>query len=513
MSRRQHTRGPGLVLELDRALPASLASQVADAIRRRILDGHLPQATRLPASRALARELGVGRNTVLSAYEQLTEEGWLDAAVGRGTFVAAREETPPATGSGRPRVPRSAFPWGPLVARSVPQGRVAPRPAPDAAIDLSGGVPDASTYPAGAVRRALDGVLARHGGEALGYGPPAGYAPLREHIATRSSRQGSPVRPDEVLVVGGLQQGLDLLARVLLAPGDTVAVESPTYGNALAIWRLYGARPVGVSVDDRGMSPEALAAVVRQHRPKFVYTMPTFQNPTGLTMDEERRREIMRVASEMQLAVVEDHFDTELRYRGRALPPLRAHDPRGQVVLLGTFSKILFPGFRLGWIIAPRELLGRLLDVKRATELATSLPMQMAVAEFCKRGELDRHLDRVRRAHGARLDAMLEAIDACFPPGVRVTRPEGGMFVWVTLPEGAHASTIAEVAAGRGLLVAEGRLFAADGDGERHLRLSFVNEPAERIRRGIEQLGEIIAGHLDERGPVRRGPDESAPFL
>jgi 2-aminoadipate transaminase len=321
------------------------------------------------------------------------------------------------------------------------------------------------------------------------------------------------VRPDDVLVVGGLQQGLDLIARVLLAPGDCVAVEAPTYGNALAIWRLYGARPVGIPLDDGGLVPEAFARIVRQHRPKIVYTMPTFQNPTGITMDEARRREIMRIAADAGVGIVEDHFDSELRYRGRALPPLRAHDTRGQVVLLGTFSKILFPGFRLGWLVAPRELLDRLLDVKRATELATSLPIQMAVAEFCAQGELDRHLERVCLAHGARLEAMLEAIDASFPPEVHVTRPEGGMTVWVTLPEGARSSAVAEAAARKGVLVAEGRWFMPDGDGERNVRLSFVTEPAERIRRGIEVLGAVIGEHLADTRPAGRGSDESAPFL
>lgn len=229
----------------------------------------------------------------------------------------------------------------------------------------------------------------------------------------------------DVLIVGGSQQGLDLVARLLLETGDTVVTEHPTYANALAIWQLYGARVAGVPMDGAGMDARALEETLRHTRAKFVYVMPTFQNPTGLTMPESRRRDILAVAAEHGVAIVEDQFDSDLRYTGADVAPLAAHDEGGRVVYLGTFSKMLFPGFRLGWIITPPALRDRLLDLKRTCDLSTSLSAQMVVEEFCADGGLDRHVERVRRVSAKRLATMLNAIDRMFPEGTTVTRPEG----------------------------------------------------------------------------------------
>jgi 2-aminoadipate transaminase len=256
-----------------------------------------------------------------------------------------------------------------------------------------------------------------------------------------------------------------------------------------------------------------LEATLRQVRAKFIYVMPTFQNPTGLTMDADRRIEILRVAREADVGIVEDQFDTDLRYRGAPVPSLRAFDASGQVILLGTFSKILFPGFRLGWIIAPPGVRDRLLEIKRTCDLATSLPSQMAVEEFCRRGELDRHLERVRAEHGSRLDTMLDEIARHFPKDVTPTRPDGGMTVWVSLPEGMNALDLLEASRARGVIFAPGTWFFADGSGACHFRLSFVGEPVERIATGIRILGQVLAAELRRRPRRRRRDEEAAPFL
>jgi len=380
-------------------------------------------------------------------------------------------------------------------------------------IRLAGAVPDPSTYPSERMRKVIHDVLRREGADALAYGPPAGYASLREVIATRTTQSGAPVRPDDVLIVAGSQQGLDLIGRLMIGEGDSVLVEAPTYSNALQIWRLYGARVVGVPMDEDGLSPTQFGAALRRVRAKFVYVMPTFQNPTGLSMDEPRRREIMRIAREAEVGVIEDHFDADLRYSGVPVPPLRAYDTAGQVILLGTFSKMLFPGLRVGWIIAPREVRERLLEMKLACDLATSLPAQMALAEFCVRGELDRHLEKVRKLHAGRLRAMLDAIDTYFPENISTTRPQGGMTLWCTLPDGGDALEILEMAEERGLSIAPGVWFFPDGDGRRHFRLSFVGEGEDRIRKGIEILGSVIRTHLARRRAPRRREGETAPFL
>lgn len=497
-----------LTLCIDRDHDLSLAEQVSEQVQGLIATGTLRVGARLPSSRRLADQLGLSRNTVVLAYERLLIEGWVEAGVGRGTFVAAnppRIETAPRAASG--------FPWqGSIVQDCPPQvaALAVNGPLPNGSINFSGAVPGSDTYPSEAIRKVFQTVLRREGARALEYGPPAGYLPLRELIAERATRHGAPTRPGDVLIVGGSQQGLDLLARLLLAPGDVVVVEAPTYSNALQLWRLHGARVLGVPMDERGIQPEPLAALLERARPKLVYLMPTFQNPTGLTMDQERRQRVMEVVRAAQVPVVEDHFDTELRYRGKPLPPLRALDRDGQVVLVGTFSKILCPGFRLGWIIAPPAVRRRLLDLKRICDLSTSLPAQMAVAELCARGELDRHLERASREHAERQRVMLAAIVRHLPE-VRVLPPEGGMTVWLELPAGIDAIELHEEALAEGVEVAPGPWFFPEGGGETNLRLSFVGETGPRIEEGIARLGRAFARQL--RKHPRHENEETSPFI
>ncbi len=511
-----------LVLSVDRTGPEPLHAQLASQIRRRIREGHLPPGTRLPSTRTLAHDAGVGRNTVVSAYDRLVAEGWLDSGVGQGTFVA---DHPPDSG-GTPRGAEARhedgplrppqFAWSSLVARHATDSASGALLAPAGAEDgyrFAGAVPDAASYPTESLQRIARDVFRDAGPDALGYGPADGHRPLREFIAARATREGAPARPDDVMIVGGMQQGLDLLARLFVTDGDVVVVESPTYANAIEIWRLYGARVVGVPLDEDGVDPIALARTLADTRPKLVYLMPSFQNPTGLTMSLSRRREVLDVARDASVAIVENHFDTELRYDGRALPPLRAFDTCGQVILVGTFSKMLCPGFRLGWILAPPAVRDRLLALKRVGDLSTSLPSQMIVSEFCRRGELDRHIARVRKHHAARRDAMLDALSRSFPSTVAVTRPEGGMTIWCTLPPPGRARVVAERALERGVSIAPGEWFHPDGGGERSFRLSFVGETPERIRSGIEILARVVREHLataSDRPPRRRS---ETPFL
>jgi len=503
-----------LVIRLDRAKPGPVHEQLAAEIRRRIRDGFLPAGSRLPSSRALARACGVGRNTVVGAYDALVAEGVLDSAVGRGTFVTG--EIQPATDADPAPAHRSSIDWEAQAVRRISRPLLgAQEPAPtDDAIDLASAVPAEDTYPVGVIRRILAQVLSDDDPGCLGYGLPAGHLGLREVLATRLTQWGTVIQPDDLLIVGGMQQGLDLIARLLVGPGDTVLVESPTYANAIRVFELYGARVVGVPLDDQGLRPDALAwALDRNPGTKLVYVMPTFQNPTGLTMGLSRRRAIMDVIDGRGVPLLEDQFDSELRYSGRPIPPLHAMDAGGQVLLLGTFSKILFPGFRLGWVAAPPGARARLLDVKRTCDLATSQPLQVALARFCRDGELDRHLDRVRRIHSGRLEALLLACAEYFPPGVHLTRPEGGMTAWVTLPSHCDASSIQEEAREAGVLIAPGHWFHAGDGGHQALRVTFVNEPEERIRQGVVRLGAILARHVTRPPGKATASEEATPFL
>lgn len=499
-----------LHLELDRQATTPLLEQVVRQVRDAIDDGTLAPGDRLPSSRRLADRSGLSRNTVVGAYERLLAEGWLEAGVGRGTFVVERPPEAPfggaATATGLP------FSWQGRLVRSTVSA-VARGAIPDDIIDLAGAVPGAFSFPAAEFRRALEATLDRHGAEALGYGPPAGWRPLRAFIAERAHRFGLHLDASDVLVVGGSQSGLDLIARLLLHPGDTVITESPTYANALELFRQHGVRVLGAPMDGGGLRPEPLAALLRRERPKLVYLMPSFQNPTGLTLDTARRRAVLAVLRDAQVPVIEDHFDAELRFVGEHEPPLKAFDEAGQVLLLGTFSKILCPGLRLGWIVAPPPVRRRLLELKRVTDLASSLPLQMAVAELGANGDFDRHLDRVRAAHAVHLEATFEAFDRHLPPAVRWTRPMGGMNIWLTLPSGLSAMDVYEAGLSAGVAVAPGRWFEPDphAAGGEHLRLSFVGEPVPRLVEGIRRLADVLHRRLRER--PRRAVVEEAPLF
>ncbi len=498
-----------LHLQLDRTSSIPLGEQVCAQVRALVAGGSLPAGARLPSSRWLADDLGVSRNTVVGAYERLMAEGWVASGVGRGTFVA-ETQSPAAEAT------NDAFPWLGAVVRDAPPPVQRPgvlglidRTDGDGPIDLAGAVPGPASYPLAALRRAFDRTLTRHGSAALGYGPPAGYRPLRAFIAERATRRGVPTCPRDVLIVGGSQQGLDLVGRLLLRPGDGVAVESPTYANASQLWRLHGARLWGVPMDTMGIRPDALETLIQRERPKLVYLMPTFQNPTGLTMDAARREAVMAVVRAAQVPVVEDQFDAELRFEGKAELPLKGLDTDGQVILLGTFSKILCPGLRLGWIIAPPAIRRRLLDVKQIADLTTSLPLQMAVATLAEAGDYDRHLAEVRSAHAHRLCVLLEAL-ADHLPLAAVTRPAGGMTVWLTLPTGVSATDVHQRALGHGVAVAPGLWFEPDGapasDAE-HLRLSFVCAEAPEIEVGVRRLAAAIKDALAVRGEQRNAQE------
>ncbi|MEM8964275.1 MAG: PLP-dependent aminotransferase family protein [Acidobacteriota bacterium] len=489
--------------QIDRDASIPLADQVVRRIETLIARGELPAGERLPSSRQLASSLGVSRNTVVLAYERLLDEGWVEAGVGRGTFVAERSiEIDTST---------APFAWNRLLTPRLPAPVDA---AAGSTIDFAGAVPSADSFPVAAIQRAMQDVLAREGAAALGYGPPAGYRPLREAIVRRL-RAATPdldtshMSADQVLIVNGSQHGLDLLARLLLRRGESVAVESPTYANALQLWRLHGARLVPVPMDADGIEPRALRRALLTEQPKLLYLMPSFQNPTGRTMTLERRREVLAAALETRVPVFEDHFDAELRYRGRDEPSLAALDRHQQVVQIGTFSKILCPGFRLGWILAPPALASRLLDLKRVCDLTSSLPAQMALAELFARGEIDRHLEQVRRAHGERLDTMIETITTVLGGRVTVQPPLGGVTVWLGLPPGVDAEALAARARRHGVSVAPGTWF--DG-GRDHIRLSFVAEPPQRIRVGVERLATALEAALDERRHPSRH-ETAAPFV
>src|SRR5215468_12472834 len=374
----------------DRTQRQPLARQIQRHLERLINQRLLAPGVKLPATRELARDLGVNRTTVALAYDELVAGGWARAHVGQGTFVA--DQVPVEADAPRPEAPR--FDWTGFLSKSAQviaadaRRRLAysqvPRPAPGV-ISFAGGMPDASLFPTDAFRRVLNRVIRDEGRELLQYYPARGYPPLREHLAGYLLRFGLEVRPDEILIVNGSQQGFDLIARTLIDPGDFVAIEQPTYPRAMQVFRSFGAQLLSVPWDATGPRAEVFERLLERHTPKLFYCQPSAHNPTGLALAPETARRLLEVAARHQVPIVEDGFDGSLFYGGAPTLPLKAVDRGGVVIYIGTFSKILFPGLRLGWLVGPPPILERLQAAKQLADLHTSALIQAAVHRFCER--------------------------------------------------------------------------------------------------------------------------------
>ncbi len=461
--------------------------QIASQIHGEIDAARLRPGSRLPPIRSLARQLGVNRDTVAQAYEELVAAGLLESTVGRGTFV---------------RTPAPGEPFQPVLSglteRLLDFERARPSfvTAGDA-VPMHALIPDPALYPAAAFRRVLNRVLADGGPDLLLYGGPQGHAGLRQVLARRLSEARIPVGPDGLVLCHGASQGITLALRLFAEPGDAVALEEPTYTNALAAALGLGLRPVPVPMREDGLDLAALERALARPEVKLLYTMPTFHNPIGTTTSLAHRRALLEIAARCGKPVIEDGYEMDLRFEGRSVPPLAALDDAGRVIHLFSFSKSLFPGARVGAIAARGRVVDALLALKQATDLSDAIPLQAALAEFSASGAYDRHLGRLRRELRARRDAVLEVLAREMPEGTRWTRPEGGYQIWVELPQGLDSSDLLADAVGAGVLFAPGSIFYHDGRPSPHLRLSIAMAGAEALRRGAAALAAVVKQRLN----------------
>jgi 2-aminoadipate transaminase len=371
-------------------------------------------------------------------------------------------------------------------------------------ISFGGGFPAPEVFPVVEFAAACQKVLREMGARALQYGTTEGYAPLREMLAERAQQMGVPVCADQVLITSGSQQCLDLLGKILIDPGDRILIETPTYVGALQAWNAYQAEYEIVAADHDGMDPRALEKALRTG-PKFIYALPNFQNPRGVTLSLARRQRLVELADHYGVPIVEDDPYGQLRFEGDPLPPLAALDAQyrgngsaggGNVVYLSTFSKLLSPGIRLAWVMAPPEVSRKLIQAKQGADLHTNTFCQMVAWEVSRDGFLDRHIELIRAVYRERRDAMLAAMEAHFPPGVHWTRPQGGLFLWSTLPEGMDTTQLLQAAIERKVAYVPGRAFYPYQGGDNALRLNFSYAAPSIIEEGIARLGRLIAEHL-----------------
>ena len=361
-------------------------------------------------------------------------------------------------------------------------------------ISFAGGLPTPVGFPVEEMQSAFNKVLSEQGRVALQYTTTEGYLPLRQWLAEQMSAEGAPVDADEILLVNGSQQALDMLGKLFIDEGSKVLVETPSYLGALQAFALYGARFESVPSDEFGLQPETIEAIAGGAR--MLYSLPNFQNPTGRTLPTERRIKLVETCARLGLPLIEDDPYGALSYRNAPLPKMLSMNPAG-VIYMGSFSKVLTPGIRLGYVVAPRPLILKMEQAKQATDLHTAQLTQMVVYEAIKDGFLDQHVPTIRQLYGDQCQAMLDALQQYFPASCSWSKPEGGMFIWVTLPEHLDAGALLnEAVEQEKVAFVPGAPFYANVPQKNTLRLSFVTVPPEQIRAGVERLGKLIASKL-----------------
>jgi len=482
---------------LDHGSEVPLYRQLYEQFAERIRSGELGQGERLPATRELAGSLGLNRTTVSAAYEMLEAEGMIAGRVGKGSFVTAALVRGELALAGRGPAPHG---WGALLER----GEAAPLPAAlgRETISFATSWPSRELFPLDEFRASCAAVLGRADlADILQLGSPAGYEPLRRHLIEEARRQGLAGAADDLLITNGCQQGLDLVGRVLLRPGDAVAVEDPVYPGLKSLLTGMGARLAAVPVGADGMEIPRLVRVLERERPKLIVVTPDFQNPTGATLPMAARRGLLDAARAAGVPVVENDPYGELRYEGQPLAALKQLDANGGTVLLRSFSKASFPGLRVGWVVGPKPLLDRLRHAKEAADLHSDQLSQAVLLEFAESGRLEAHRKRLLEAGGERLRVTLEACREFLPAGTRWTRPEGGMNLWVSLPEPLDAGELLPRAQKLGVAYLPARYFAVSRLEPGGLRLSFAGLEPQQIRDGLAIIGQLAAAELASARP------------
>jgi 2-aminoadipate transaminase len=501
-----HIGGEAMVIDLDRNATTPLYLQLKAGIAGLIGTGLLLPGSRLPSTRELSTTLGVNRNTVISAYQELEVEGLVISHVGRGTAVSAH--LPASSVPARVRAaegvrvePLLSTSWRNSYQR-FPAGleQLLETEEELDTISFASHYPDVALFPTEEFASCLQSAMRKYGADLLTSGSPRGFPPLLAYLPQFLARRGIRCSESEIMIVNGIQQGLSLVAKLFVDPGDTVIMENLTYPGALGAFRSLQATCVGIPMDGDGMRVDIVESVLTRRKAKLVYTMPTYHNPTGTVLPPERRDRLGEIAREHELIIVEDDYVHELAFDGKEVLPLKARDNAGAMISMGSFSEILCPGIRLSWIVASSSIIDRLLTIKQFADLYTNRILQGALLEFCQKGLLEKHLKRKLVVSRRRRDVMLEAMQSCFPEEVTWQKPRGGIFQWVDLPRGLDALALLVRTRRQGVVFAPDRVFSVEEWERGGLRLGFAGVEEERIGKGIRVLGDALKESLMSAG-------------
>ena len=473
-----------LSISLNRDSEEPIYRQLIRQVQMQIDGGVLSAGVRLPASRDLAKQLGISRISVVNAYAELRSEGYLSAHAGRGTFVS-RDKIPSHLQNYAQRPIQQQSNNGQSIRDMM---RLARKPG---VINFSHGSPPKEFFPMRHLQDAINTVIDRDGANALSYEVPEGYLPLRVAVRDYVRAIGIQCRFEDVLITGGAQQAIDLVLQALMTEGETLVTADPTYLGIMDIAHARRVQIHGIPIDEDGIRIDALENYLHDHTPRLIYVMPSFQNPTGHVMPLHRRRQLVRLAERHQIPVLEDEVYREFRFDGDHLPPLKALDESGIVIHANAFTKMLLPGMRIGYLIADGQHYDRLVRVKQAADISTSGLNQRTIHLLLERGILAKQLERNRLELRRRRDVALESVTQHFPEGTSWYMPQGGLYLWVELPsDGPTSPELFITGIQMDVAFAIGSMFYTGDGGSYAMRLNYGIHKPEDIREGFLRIGE-----------------------
>ena len=479
-----------LNLELTRGVKQPLYQQIAEQIKTQISNGRLPANTRLPTVRKMASSLGVTRLTVQNAYGELQADGWIEATVGRGTFVS------------------------PAVQRITMLPSIGQYLTPDNAINdmieldqvlgvrsMAMAIPDSSLFPSDAFWQELSHIRPQ-ANDLMCYGPILGDAALRVEVVQLLDEMEITAVPEDILITSGALQAVWLATQAITEPGDNVLVDAPTFLGMLNVLEAQRLNPIHIPYDEEGPDLDALEHALRTQNPRFYYAIPNFHNPTGYSMSIERREAVLQLTQQYNIMILEDDIYGQLAYDGTPLPTFKSMDEHNQVIYVSGFSKVLMPGLRVGYLVMPPRLRTRMQSLRRATDLCSPIFLQRALANFIRRGELKQHLKRVRPIYRDRRNTLMSALRENMPSSVTWSHPTGGYSSWVTLPRYFAPGELYRQALQQGFAFTPGDAYQMNDAAHDYMRLCFANQSSAGIRAGVKLLGKLIKQQINTRSQI-----------
>lgn len=466
-------------IHIDKESESPIYIQLYEQLKAYISDGTLSEDFRLPPIRSFAESLAVNSITVVNAYKLLENDNLVYKKAGSGTYVMPIKD--------KVKLDSDFSIAGDEMEYQLEAGM------PENVINLATATPDPKLFPITDFKRVMNEVLERDGANAFIYQDSKGYEPLRASISRNIEKHGIKVSADDIYVISGAQQGIDIISKVMLTYGDYVFVESPTYTGALGVFKSRGAKIIDVPLQQDGPDMGELEKLLKLIRPKFFYTMPNFQNPTGCTYSERKKKHLMLLCRKYDIKIVEDDYLSDLNYLDTAALPLKSYDREDRVIYIKSFSKVFMPGLRVAYIVIPDDIREKVTSAKYMTDISTSGLMQRVLDKYLGSSIWNKHIEYMKREYSIR---YLEAVRSArkYLRGASFNQPNGGLNLWIRLPEGVCSTDLYNACKERGVLITPGTTYLKDEEGERHIRISFAGVDPEKIPEGMSVIGQVMEG-------------------